>query len=122
MQTSESSQLGLSLDKLRRFSSHGYDELAPDKFLEAAEFCREWGINSSDVRYVVLERCFQLSQSLWGPDEEAAASSSDAEALERVWRADLSDVLNAATVDEGVVLALHLEDEIRSVLAAARLL
>ena len=112
--------MAVNLDTLRRFSSEGYGTLPPEDFTEASAFCREWGINHQDMRFVVLESCFDLSGRLWSPGEGGEAHTKDANALLNAWKRELPGVLATDSVDEAVILAQHLQEEIRMVLASAK--
>ena len=110
----------MDIDTLRRFSSEGFSALPPEEFLDASAFCREWGINHGDMRFVVLEACFELSSRLWGVDEDGAAHTEDSNILLDAWKRDLPGILSAESADEAVALAQHLQEEVRTVLASAK--
>lgn len=109
----------MDLDTLRRFSLEGYGALAPERFSEAASFCHERAINTRDIRFVVLGTCFELSRQLWTPGEAGGARAEDALVLQQLWKRELPGILDAESEEVAETLALHLKDEIRSVLANA---
>lgn len=108
----------MDLHTLRRFSTEGYSVIPPERFSEIAEWCRNWAIISSDARFSVLERCFRVSDAMWGDGEGAAVRADDAEALFDRWSRELPDILDAESAEVAVVLAQHLEEELRLVSAA----
>jgi len=107
----------VDLNTLRRFS---FEEtaIAPEDYLEAARFCREYGANIADMRFIVLENCFKLSYSLFGEGEAGASSSTTYVSLLNLWQAELPSILHAEVPAEALALARHLEEEIRVLVMA----
>lgn len=92
--------------------------IPPERFAEAAEFCRSWGLNHADGRFIVLERCFCISSELWSPGESGAAIASEAATLLSAWQRELPGILDASE-EEATILAQHLEEELRVIVGGA---
>ena len=107
----------VDLNALRRFST---DELAipPEEYPEAARFCREHAAGGGDERFVALATCFEISANLFGEGESGVAHAGAwGELIER-WQAELPDVLTEADVAQALVLAQHLQEELRLLVLA----
>jgi hypothetical protein len=103
----------VDLNTLRRFSKEGFKALPPEDFSEAADFCRDYGVNFSDMTFVVLERCFRLSERFWSPGEDGLAIQSQAETLENLWRERLPAILTPGEREDATRQARRLEQQIR---------
>lgn len=88
--------------------------VAADEFPNLANRCRELGVNKRDVRFYVLAECFDITSRFWGEDENRGVSRSFLLAINAIWEAHLSGVLDAPEQDEGTQLASSLKEELNS--------
>jgi hypothetical protein len=107
----------VDLNKLRRFSTSG-EAIAPEDYPEAARFCHEHGVNVADMRFIVLESCFNLSYNLFGEGEGGVSSGTSYSSLLSLWQSELPAILDTEDPAEALALTRHLEEEIRLLVLA----
>lgn len=110
----------MNFNTLRLFGENGFKTIAPEKFPDAADFCKERALNSLDVRFSVLADCFRISYGVWTEGEGGAATAEDSNLLEQAWILQLPSIVDATEVEEGVALASHLLDDLRAIAASRR--
>jgi hypothetical protein len=110
----------VNLSALKQFSVSGFEAIPPEALLEAADFCHQYVEISRDVRFLLLEDCFRISDRFWTAGDAGASTSSDATSLLGLWKRHLPSILEFETEDDGVALASILRDDLRSALVARR--